>query len=248
MGRPISSMEVADCPVAVSTVKIFKSEEKLHFEAPVVELENLDPWINFPGSVDIYTPGSLLFRNSALKEVGGWPTRYSGLTDYYLPLRLSVKQPLLRNKGATIAYRKLRQSTFSEIRGLDFYRTFVAASKEAVDYRVRVKPQDETSLKNRLLALSAIEGIMQSIIDLNGSLLKESAIILEDSLMNEPISFNETFLWVLFWHLGPYFYNRTEKERGGGPDFLLEQWPKQAINTLDACQRLLTSWGYPWFS
>lgn len=233
-----------DCPIAVSTCPKFKSEAEYHFEVPVLELEKLDPWSNFPGSVGIRTPGSMLFRRSALESIGGWPTQFLGVNDYYLPLRLSVSQPLQRNKGATIAYRKHRESTYRALRGLDFFKTFKAASEEAVSFRVRIRPQDENLLNNRLLALSAIEGIIQSLIKLDRFLLRKSANILEESLIDEPGAFFDTMLEVLFWHLGPYFFEKAEKKRGGGPVFLLTHWPENARRTFNVCHRMLSNWGH----
>jgi hypothetical protein len=233
-----------DCPVAVSACPKFKSEESLNFGISGLELEELDPWSNFPGSVGIRTPSSMLFRRSILESIGGWPTQFPGNNDYYLPLLFSVSQPLLRNRKATMAWRSCGASTYKGLRGLGYFKTFKAASEEAVLNRVKVNPQDATLLENRLQALSAIEGIIQSGIELDSSLLRGSANVFEESLTSEPVGFIETMLEVLFWHLGPYFFDEAEMKRGGGPVFLLKYWPNNARRTLDTLQRVLSSWGY----
>jgi glycosyltransferase involved in cell wall biosynthesis len=232
-----------ECPMAVSSIKTFKSEGKYHFDVPVLEVEEVDPWSSFPNSVGIYTYGSMLFRRSTIESIGGWPTISPGNNDDYLPLRCSVSQPLLRNKGATVAWRKFGQSTWEPFRGLNNYKSYKAGLEEAVFHRVKVKPQDEALLKSRLQALSAIEGIMISVTELDSLLLKKSANFFEESVNNESIAFVETMLHILFFHLKPFFFGKSEKKRGGGPVFLLKHWPDNATKTLAACQSWLSRWG-----
>jgi glycosyltransferase involved in cell wall biosynthesis len=234
------------CPIAVSKIQTFTNNNEIDFGLPIENVKALDPWSTFP-RVGIHTPSALLFRRSALEVLDGWPTGFPGVNDYYLPLRLSVSQPLFKNNGVTVAYRKHRESTYRDRQRLSFFRTFKAASEDAIIHRISVRPQDEARLRKCFMTLTAIEGILKSTIDLNRSLLVDSAIAFENNVSGESISFVENMANVMFWHLGPLFFEKQEKIRGGGPDFLLNYWPAQARNTLEVCQRMLTSWGYPWF-
>jgi glycosyltransferase involved in cell wall biosynthesis len=227
-----------ECPAAVANVHVFKTDNSLVLQPPRFDVIPFDPWINFPTN-KIYTPSSVVIRRDSLDAIGGWPNQFAAYTDVYTWLRLSANQPLLMNRSISMGYRwhENAMNITLRLKNKEIQRYFdagIAASEDAVAYRLAVYPQDSARLKKNLGMLMPMSNILKAVINSERKLLKESALILEESLAGESSAFIQLILHMLAWFLVPHLSREILENRTEVVEILIEHWPKEARNTRQA--------------
>lgn len=223
-------------PAAFADCQLFYSDDSLVFSPPKLDAVPFDPWQNFPYN-HIHTNSAVVIRRDALNAMGGWPTQFGGHGDAYTWVRLSVSKPLMENRSATVGYRQHESSMSIDLRSRkleSYFNHVIAASEDAWTYRLAVHPEDSDRIERRLAALIPMSKIMKATINSDCLLLKESALAFEDTLGSESINFIITMFRMLFWFLTPNVNIKTLDRKIDGFKFLIQHWPKDALNSREA--------------
>jgi glycosyltransferase involved in cell wall biosynthesis len=219
-----------DCPAAVSGVYDFRPHDPLVFRPQALDAGSLDPWSWFPFNT-IHTPSAVLIRRTALDAVGGWPTGFVGVADYYTWLRLSVSTPLVMQRAVTVGRRVLGGSYSAVLRaqGAEIYlSSHLAASEHVLLHRLAVRPDDAGRLRARLDILLVLLDILRAIPGCSEALLHRHALALEEGLDGEATEFIQTAYWTLFWYVYATLAAQDPRWRQVAWDILLEHWPDEA--------------------
>ncbi|MGK7878996.1 MAG: glycosyltransferase family 2 protein [Crocosphaera sp.] len=220
-----------DYPAAVASFFSFSSSKNIRFPQPILQEFTYNPWKIFPTN-QIGTPSSLMIRRTALESIGGWPTQVDFCGDIYTWLRLSVNRPFIKNKGITVAYRRhsnSQSSSYIANNTAKCFHSFLSGLTDAFNYYSAANSQNCSSLKPRLLALSAMGNILDHFLEYEPSKLKESIIVFEENLSEETEGFVGSMCGLLIWFLYINFVHKPILLSR-----LLSVWPQEAKRTRKA--------------
>lgn len=242
-------------PAAVAEISWFSSNPS--FSAERKDAGLLDPWNSFP-RCPIDTPSGAVIRRAVLEEIGGWPTRFVGVADYYTWLRLSVHRPLVMTRRTTAAHRCHEASHSTLLRAEHaprYLRYKIEAAKDALAHRLAARPDRAATLRRRMDILTATLQMLEAILgtDLsseaglssgaNPSDVASAAHRLEDRLDEESDEFVWNMCGQLLWFLEPAVTVAAPPQRRAVLDALFAHWPKTAPRTRRAVQaRAKQSW------
>lgn len=123
------------CPAVAAKRSGFRDRPEFpeRMEPGVTEI---DPWGVFPSNGKL-TPSCVVIRQEALRESGGWETRFPGVADFSCWLRLSARRPLARSLAQTAA-RRLHADSLSRAHRNEpraYMDAHLGAIEDALTYR-----------------------------------------------------------------------------------------------------------------
>ncbi|HEX2100887.1 MAG TPA: hypothetical protein VHF69_09495, partial [Candidatus Synoicihabitans sp.] len=112
----------------------------------------LDPWANFPVAV-IGCSAQVLFRRTALIDLGGWETRFPGVGDVHAWLTLTARRPFLQLEGETVGHRQHRASAQGPVKRRnrwDYCDRYLSAAQDRLPLRLRYHQSEAVRTRGRL--------------------------------------------------------------------------------------------------
>ncbi|WP_254444763.1 glycosyltransferase family A protein [Anabaena sp. UHCC 0187] len=222
-----------ECPAAIATCQLFESDDSLVFPPPKLNAIPFDPWEIFPVA-KIPTNSAVVIRRTEMNKLGGWPIQFGGCTDTYTWQRLSVTQPLIENRTATVGYRQHEQSMSIDLRSqqtLNYFQDAIATSEDALNYRLEIHPQDTDKLTNRLAFMKPMLNILEATIHSDTQLLKESFLAFEKCLVGESDAFIQLIVGQLIWFITPKLGMQAPRRKTELLKILIRRWLQEPENT-----------------
>ena len=221
--------EHPNAPAVIGQTLDFLDGAPLSFETPRLAGLFLDPWERFPATCTP-TPSGVLMRRAALDAMGGWPTAYLGVADFYTWLRLSVEQPLVFNACTTVFKRAHPTSHSRQLvadRVARYVRDKRRAALDVLDVREAVYPEDNTDIDSLRALTIALEDIVRALVAEDETKLRDAALRLDDALANASDKRAVQTLGMIAWYVRPLFESRGEHQW----EWMLRSWPSSANRT-----------------
>lgn len=220
----------SEVPLAAGGIRPFSSVKAPDFPDRVVEgWERFDPWNCFPMN-PVGSSSPVLLRSDALREAGGWETRFEGIADYYSWMRLTVHRPMLRTNALTVFQRRHDASYGSKLRDpLRLCRWLairIEGSRELARIRQEAHPEETLDLKRRLELMETLAEIAAALVNESTSELIRSAHKVEQFLSQESGEYSGAF-WAMFRWFFAY----------SGYSGFVDWWPLDAPITRQALIR-----------
>lgn len=194
------------------------------------DLVPFDPWIDFPVYIS-ESPSAGLIRRDALDAVGGWCTRFVGVADTYAWLRLSERSPLLKTRTPTWRRGDLAES-YSRTLRLENAEKYLAkralASADAMEHRIRLYPDEATSLRQRFEVMARVADVLKAVRDQNHDAIRVSALALETCVAREHAPFADQACQTLVWFLATALDDGPPPARRVVLHALVDDWPTAA--------------------
>ncbi len=195
-----------ESPAAISGITNFYYEKELIFTSWIHQEIFVNPWDIFPCD-SLSGPSSVLIRRNALNSIGGWPNHLV-ITDAYTWFRISLLNPLIKNRGSTVGRRRYNNSIGYILREQNrFIDNYMEAVKDVLNYRVAIYPSDADFLIKRVETFSCISSIIDAVVNLNSELFLQSTLTFENYLKFESPQFIKSTIHGLFWYLDPFIIN-----------------------------------------
>jgi glycosyltransferase involved in cell wall biosynthesis len=217
---------------AVSWYRPFQDGTAVHFDAPGLDLDVVDPWSMFPGAVTA-TPSSALIRRDAIDSAGGWTSgEFGAAGDLYMWLRLAESGPFVINRRAMVGYRTRTDSASGSLLSrapLTYVDQIARAASRATRERAARHPDDAEWLARRRMVALGVRHLASGALRDDPRQVARGARLLEAGTAGEDESaikaaFDQVF-WLIQGH-GPV-------PRVYGPAWraLISGWPAGARRT-----------------
>ncbi len=219
-----------ECPAATADTCDFGSDSELHFPSSTLDPVVWDPWDYFPFHF-LSTPSAMVIRRSALEMMGGWPTQYTGVADFYTLLRLSTTHPVIKNHSVTVARRR-HTGSYSSVLLRENARNYIdyrmSAAADLLKHRLESHHKNHELSSKRLLILETIRDLVKTAHELNTAELAELARMLQERVSGESLVYTHLAYSYLYWFLYPAIHNDNLNRQQAIWHILLQYWPNVA--------------------
>lgn len=221
--------EDPNCPAAVGNNTVYQMGSEPAFADWPNEVECFDQWAHFP-FLTVPSPSGALFRRAALEQVGGWPTHIEGVADILTFFRVSAEYPIQRTAACTWARGEHHGSYSAKLRGPGFMLQYMdrinQAAEEALEVRLRYRPDQSAELLACLKRFSQIKAVLEAIERDDRAALRHSIVGFESAYAQQP----ERVKWLACSGLS-WMVSLAGKRQADGnlvASFLMRNWPASA--------------------
>lgn len=196
-----------------------------------------DPWAVFPLLSGIPCPSAVLIRRAALEEHGPWTERFTGVADFHLWLRLSVRHVMRMASAITIGRRLHEGShlqTLVKTKALSRLTLRTVAAHDALQYRLDAVGDPTGQLTHRVILSDYLQAIGEALMERDIQKLERVALKADEILSAESEIMTDAFFQVLRFSLCPRDGDRGEHIWR----FLAIHWPSHAAHTRERLMRL----------
>jgi hypothetical protein len=227
-----------DAPAAVGTPVHFTSSVELNIPPPIPSDLAYDPWTFFPICL-FDSPSGVVFRRSALDEIGGWPQHHKGVSDYFVILALAVRAQL-RHCSSTSYGRRVHPGGWSMAlrRDNSHLNALIKAAEDAGEQRSVAQPAARQRLETRIEGLRLMRDVLDSVRTNDAAAFRAAALAWTAQLSDESSAFKNAVSGQLLWYLDPILEAGNPAEVYGVWRSLLDEWPEEAAFGRESVQSM----------
>ena len=228
--------------VCATECDISRTQPQPNWNLSDLRRESFNAWKIFPFGPRIGSPSAVLIRRNALDEIGGWPTEFPGMADYFTWLGVSAngtpRGSMAASRGCTMARRRHQSSYSSALRTGDALATYsknqLRASRAAAERFGALSPLDIQTLAQRLDMAESLHQIVLAFIRQDWDSFRSTVHHVWTLLDDQPLEFRRKFGSMVCWLFDG---RRPRAEAIALFDRVLTCWPAEDLSTRQLLQR-----------
>lgn len=225
---------------------------------PVWDLSDLnrrknDAWENFPFGPRVGSPSAVMIRRSSLEEIGGWPTEFPGMADYYSWLGLSANGTpgggMAISNARTMARRRHQYSYSANLRTgealVTYSETLWRASLAAAERFGPLCSLDAETLAKRVELAGYLHKTLLAFSTRDWPAFAATTRASWEFLKGEPTGLRRKFGGMACWFFDG---RRTRDDALNMFDQAIAHWPEEDVATIAILKRRRTiyaEWNNP---